>query len=301
MGNISTEHRPGGARFAFDPAIESRRVQDPPAGAARGWAGSSPMPGTQASGAPSISFSPVNSGVSRQAFSYDSFASSDSMPANDFSSFGGGDSVRAGLKAGKDTGDVFAGFFQGRNGNCATVSAIKAMMERYGKKETDLFKDVKETKNGYHITLKDGSEVNLTRQEMEAAERHAGFKGNDPVMKKTAVLAYATSAKKAQEANHENSKYDFSKALDSLGNGEHTKDAFIRLGMKDHIRQGAVSDLQNGRLGIIEKDVAGPGTAHSMVVVGGVEDHWGSKGGRVQRGTMTGNGVVFKENVILLT
>lgn len=30
MGNISTEHRPGGARFAFDPAIESRRVQDPP-------------------------------------------------------------------------------------------------------------------------------------------------------------------------------------------------------------------------------------------------------------------------------
>ncbi|CAM3070363.1 hypothetical protein SAMN04490207_5445 [Pseudomonas gessardii] len=302
MGSISTEHHPGGAHFAFDPVIEPRRAQEHPAGAARGRAGSSPMPGTQAFGAPGINFSPVNSGGARQAFSYDSFASSDSfIPRNNFSSFAGTGLVRAGVKAGKDTGDVFAGFSQGKNGNCATVSAIKAMIQRYGKKETDLFKEVKETQDGYHITLKDGSEVSLTRQELEEAGRHAGFNGNDPEMKKTAILAYAVSGKKAQEADHEGSKFNFSKALDSLENGEYTKDAFIRLGMKDHIRQGTVNDLENGQLGIIEKDVAGPGTAHSMVVIGGVEEHWGNRGGRVEGGTMSGNGREVPENVILLT
>ncbi len=296
MGSISTEYRSGGARFGFDPVVESRRVQDPSAGSVRVGGGSNSMSGAQVSGTPSVNFAPGNSGGSRQAFSYDSFGSS-----NSFSSFDGAAEARAGLNAGKDSGDVFAGFFQGQNGNCSTVSAIKAMMQRYGKKETDIFKDVKETQNGYHITMKDGSEVDLTKQEMQEAERHAGFQGNDPEMKKTAIMAYAASAKKAEEANHENSQGSFSKALDSLNNGELTKDAFIRLGMKDHIRQGTVSDLENGQLGIIEKDVAGPGTAHSMVVVGGVEERWGNKGGRVKRGSMSGGGGNIPENVIILT
>lgn len=279
MENVSTEHRPGGTRFAFDPVVESRRMQDPSAGVARGWAGSSPMSGAQAPGMPSINFSSGNSGVSGPAFSYGSYASN-----NSFSSFDRAAEDRDELNAGKDSGDVFAGFSQGKNGNCSTVSAIKAMIQRYGKKQTDIFKDVKETQDGLHITLKDGSEVSLTRQEIEEADRHSGFKGNDPEMKRTAIIAYAVSAKKAQEANHENSQGDFSKALDSLDNGEATQDAFIRLGMKDHIRKGTVSDLENGQLGIIEKDVAGPGTAHSMVVIGGIEEHWGSKGGRVEGG-----------------
>ena len=295
MGNVSSGYGPQGARFAFDSSVEQRRIDDPLAG--RGQAGSRPVFGAHGPRPPGMNFVSGNPRASSQPFNYGAYPSGGNS-ALAHNNFFPSNSATPGRK----TADIFGGFFQSENGNCATISAIKASMQRFGQKPTDIFKDVKKTANGYHVTMRDGKTVVLTRQELQQATQHAGLKGSDPAMIKDASFIYAVSAKRAQNENHEGSGHSYAKALDSLKNGEYTKDVFVRLGLKDHVRQGTLRDLQSGMVGTIDKDVGGAGTAHSMAVIGGMEERWGKVGQRATAGKISdGRGHEWKENVLVLT
>ncbi len=113
--------------------------------------------------------------------------------------------------------NLFSSFGQGKEGNCASVGVIKAAMDKYG---GNVFNQVNQTGDGgYAIKMKDGKSVNLTAQEMQVAKQKANLKGNGGKEQEYATLCYAAMAKRAQMDGHEGAR-DFSKACDSLNNGE---------------------------------------------------------------------------------
>lgn len=73
--------------------------------------------------------------------------------------------------------DIWAGFYQGVEGNCVTVSAIKAAMMKYGQNPLGIYKRVTETSEGFTITMRDACTVTLTHAELEMARAAANFKG----------------------------------------------------------------------------------------------------------------------------
>lgn len=183
---------------------------------------------------------------------------------------------------GKKPENVWSGFSQGSEGNCVTVSAIKAAMMRFGQKPTDIYQDVKETGNGYDVTMRDGFQLHLSKGELQQAAREARFKDDDPSMMTDANFMYGVSAKRAQMENNDGSAgRSYSAALNSLNDGEVSREGLQRLGLKNYIRQGTQADLANGVLGTLERD------AHSMAVIGGREEVYGTRGGYPKPGIVT--------------
>lgn len=184
--------------------------------------------------------------------------------------------------------DIWGGFTQGENGDCLTISGIKAAMMRFGQKPADVFKEVKEAGDGYDVTMRDGMKVHLSKDELEQATANSKIKGDDPEMMKDANFMYAVSAKRAQMENNDGTAaQSFAKALETLKDGEDGNEGLMRLGLKDHIKQGSVSDLQNGAIGIVNREVTNPKGetgGHSMVVVNGIEELWGTRNGLVTHG-----------------
>lgn len=186
---------------------------------------------------------------------------------------------------GKKPDNIWSGFSQGPDGNCVTVAAIKGAMMKFGQKPTDVFKEVSETPEGYHVKMRDGFELDLTRGELRHAAAYAQFKGDNPGMLTDANFMYAASAKRAQmQGNGHDDKYpeaakqSFAHAMQSLNNGEMGWEALDRLGLKDHYRQSSSSELTSGKLGVV--DYGG----HSMAVIGGRIELWGERGGMPQDG-----------------
>jgi len=185
---------------------------------------------------------------------------------------------------GKKPDNIWSGFSQGPDGNCVTVSAIKGAMMKFGQKPTDVFKEVKETGEGYHVKMRDGFELTLSKGELRQAAAYAQFKGDNPGMITDANFMYAASAKRAQiegnghDDNANAAKQSFAHAMQSLNNGEMGWEALDRLGLKDHYRQSSSSELASGKLGVV--DYGG----HSMAVIGGRIELWGGRGGRPQEG-----------------
>ena len=185
---------------------------------------------------------------------------------------------------GKKPDNIWSGFSQGPDGNCVTVAAIKGAMMKFGQKPTDVFKEVSETPEGYHVKMRDGFELDLTRGELRHAAAYAQFKGDNPSMLTDANFMYAASAKRAQmegnghDDNPNAAKQSFAHAMQSLNNGEMGWEALDRLGLKDHYRQSSSSELASGKLGVV--DYGG----HSMAVIGGRIELWGGRGGRPQDG-----------------
>ncbi|MGY2684379.1 hypothetical protein ACVWVZ_003713 [Pseudomonas tolaasii] len=186
--------------------------------------------------------------------------------------------------SGREPGNIWSGFKQGPDGNCVTVSAIKAAMMQFGQKPTDVFKEVKQAGDGYDVTMKDGFELHLSRDELKQAARYAEFQGTDPAMMTDANFMYAVSAKRAQMAgngfddNPNAAKQSFAHAMQSLNNGEMGWEALDRLGLKGLYRQSSSSELASGKLGVV--DYGG----HSMAVMGGRVELWGARGGAPQQG-----------------
>ena len=175
---------------------------------------------------------------------------------------------------GKQPANIWSGFSQGPDGNCITVSAIKAAMMAAGQKPTDIFKDVSETANGFNVTMRDGFSLHLTKDELRVAAREARFKGDDPKMMTDANFLYAASAKRAQmEGNDGRRNMTFQQAAQSLNDGEHADEGLQRLGLKNYVRRTSAAELASGQLGVINRD------AHSMAVIDGREERWGKRGG----------------------
>lgn len=71
--------------------------------------------------------------------------------------------------------DIWGGFRQGPDGNCVTVSAIKAAMHKFGQSPTDIYKRVNETARGYEVTMRDGFNLTLSKPELAQASEAANF------------------------------------------------------------------------------------------------------------------------------
>lgn len=185
--------------------------------------------------------------------------------------------------AGKKPKNIWSGFSQGQEGNCGTVSAIKASMMHFGQKPTDIYKEVKEAGNGYDVTMRDGYKLHLSRDELKQAARGANFKGDDPEMMTDANFMFAVSAKRAQEENNDGRVgMSYGQAIDSLNDGEWSKEAFDRLGLKNHVKQVSLSDLARGAVGTADTNI------HSVAVVNGRKELWGGRGGYPTEGIAFG-------------
>lgn len=183
---------------------------------------------------------------------------------------------------GKKPDNIWSGFSQGPDGNCVTVSAIKAAMMQFGQKPTDVFKDVKETSSGYDVTMRDGFKLSLTKDEVRQAATHARFKGDDPAMMTDANFMYAASAKRAQMENNDGTAgRSFQAAMNSLNDGEYSREGLDRLGLKGHYRPATDSDLRSSKVGTVEYG------GHSMAVINGRIELWGQRGGVPQSGIAT--------------
>lgn len=185
---------------------------------------------------------------------------------------------------GKKPDNIWSGFSQGPDGNCVTVSAIKGAMMKFGQKPTDVFSEVKETENGYHVKMRDGFELDLSKDELKYAAAYAQFKGDNPSMMTDANFMFAASAKRAQmegnglDDNPNTARRSFGHAMQSLNNGEMPHEALDRLGLKNHYRQSSSGELARGVLGVVAYN------RHSMAVIGGRVELWGGRGGAPQPG-----------------
>ncbi|UII70301.1 hypothetical protein LVW35_21930 [Pseudomonas sp. HN11] len=183
---------------------------------------------------------------------------------------------------GQKPDNIWSGFSQGPDGNCITVSAIKAAMMHFGQKPTDVFKEVKETSNGYEVTMRDGFKLSLTKDELRQAATHARFRGDDPTMMTYANFMYAASAKRAQMENNDGTAgRSFQAAMNSLNNGEFAREGLDRLGLRGHYRPATDADLRRSKVGTVEYG------GHSMAVINGRIELWGRRGGVPRSGIAT--------------
>ena len=178
--------------------------------------------------------------------------------------------------------DIWGGFRQGPDGNCVTVSAIKAAMHRFGQSPTDIYKEVTKIAGGYRVVMRDNYPLTLTDLELKQGARGAQFIGPDKEMLKDAQFLFAVSAKRAQmENNDRTAGRNYNAAISSLNNGEDETgpgEGFKRLGLTKHMKRVSVGELARGQVGMCNR------TGHSVAVIDGREELWGRKGGAPRRG-----------------
>ncbi|MEX5541424.1 hypothetical protein [Pseudomonas poae] len=182
---------------------------------------------------------------------------------------------------GNQPGNIWSGFSQGRDGNCVTVSAIKAAMMRFGQKPADIFREVSLEGDGYKVVMRDGRWFHLSKAELAHAARRSDFKGTDPAMLADAHFLYAASAKRAQLENNDGYAWSsFDDALTSLNDGEGAAEGLERLGLRYHIQLTSVHHLARGQLGVVTHGVLinGKVEGHSLAVINGREEVWGRQG-----------------------
>ncbi|WP_300626967.1 hypothetical protein, partial [Pseudomonas sp.] len=243
----------------------------------------SPSPSPLPSPSPSPSPSPQYRGFQGQTVNPSNYGSAESMSNRPFTEGARyvdykPDKSNPGKKPGmgKEAGNIWSGFSQGPDGNCVTVSAIKAAMMKFGQKPTDIFRDVRAAGDGYDVQMRDGFQLHLSKGELQMAAQQARFKGDDPAMMTDANFLYAASAKRAQMENNDNrAAASFLTATQTLNDGEWSTEALDRLGLKGLYRRTSSAELAGGKVvGVVDD-----GT-HSMAVIGGRLELWGQRAGR---------------------
>lgn len=183
---------------------------------------------------------------------------------------------------GEKANDIFGGFRQGPDGNCVTVSAIKAAMHRFGQSPTDIYQKVTKTAEGYRVLMRDNFTLDLTDDELKQGARGSRFVGYDKELLKDAQFLYAVSAKRAQMENNDGTASgSFYAAMRSLNDKEDefgAGEGFLRLGLSKHMRTVHVRDLARGQVGMSNR------AGHSVAVIDGYEELWGKRGKSPRRG-----------------
>ncbi|MPR02649.1 hypothetical protein F0169_11570 [Pseudomonas sp. MAFF 212408] len=168
--------------------------------------------------------------------------------------------------------DIWSGFYQGLEGNCVTVSAIKAAMTKFGQNPEGVYKQVTATADGYHVMMRDGFSLHLTHAELRLAKGASHFYGSDQGLLDNANFLFAVSAKRAQTENNDfRGSESFEVAMETLNDGEYPGEALRRLGLHAYVRDSDVHELLNGAIGTVA------GFGHSMAVIDGVLDYYGEK------------------------
>ncbi|MGF6097715.1 hypothetical protein [Pseudomonas sp. 18175] len=178
--------------------------------------------------------------------------------------------------------NIWSGFRQGPDGNCVTVSAIKAAMYKFGQSPTDIFKEVQRLDSSYRVTMRDDYVLTLTDRELAVGARGSKFIGPDAGMLKDAQFLFAVSAKRAHMENNDGSAgRSYEAGVRSLNDGEDERgpgEGFLRLGLRKHMRSVNVRELAKGQLGMCNR------TGHSVAVINGREELWGKQGSAPTRG-----------------
>jgi hypothetical protein len=170
--------------------------------------------------------------------------------------------------------EITTGFVQGQEGNCATVSGIKAAMMKFGADPKDIYRSVEKTGDGYDVVQEDGTKLTLSNAELDEAKLAANFNGNDPELIKNATFMFAVSAKRAQ-MDHNDGAQTFTGGLNSLNNGDWSMAGFKRLGLAEFVRPATIGELASGmEVGTVDR------RGHAVAVMDGREELWGSEGGR---------------------
>ncbi len=167
---------------------------------------------------------------------------------------------------------IWSGFYQGVEGNCVTVSAIKAAITRFGQDPQGIYRQIQVTPDGFDVVMRDSFRVHLTHEELRQATAVSGFCGNDPQLLGCANFLFAVSAKRAQrEDNDFRARQSYEVALQTLNDGEAPGEALRRLGLYGYIRESSVEELARGAVGTLAN------SHHSVAVIDGALDDYGQK------------------------
>ncbi|WP_410018355.1 hypothetical protein [Pseudomonas sp. 16FHM2] len=168
--------------------------------------------------------------------------------------------------------NLFSGFYQGVQGNCVTVSAIKAAMMRFGQNPEGIYRQVSKTASGYEVVMRDSFKLTVTDEELKKAKAGSHFFGSDPGLLADANFMYAVSAKRAQIENNDfRANRSFELAMETLNDGEYPGEAFDRLGLFAYVRNSSAKELASGAIGTVANG------EHSMAVIDGALDRYGVK------------------------
>ena len=168
--------------------------------------------------------------------------------------------------------DIWSGFYQGVEGNCVTVSAIKAAMIRFGQDPRAIYKQVQITPTGFDVVMRDAFRLQLTHEEVRQAAAESNFHGNNRQLLNAAHFLYAVSAKRAQIENNDfRARQSYTTALQTLNDGEYPGEALRRLGLFGYVRESTVAELANGAIGTLADNW------HSVAVIDGALDFYGKK------------------------
>ncbi|KAA8559374.1 hypothetical protein FX985_05747 [Pseudomonas extremaustralis] len=169
-------------------------------------------------------------------------------------------------------GQIWEGFYQGAEGNCVTVSAIKAALMRFGQDTQGIYKHIHLTPDGFDVTMRDSFRLQLSHDEVSQATQASNFRGAHPQLLSYANFLYAVSAKRAQlENNDSRAGQGYAVALETLNDGETPGEALRRLGLFGYMRESTVEELANGAIGTLADRF------HSVAVVNGAVDYYGQK------------------------
>lgn len=179
------------------------------------------------------------------------------------------DGVESQVAEGIRHADIWSGFYQGVEGNCVTVSAIKAAITRFPE---GIYTSIVRTPGGCEVTMRDGFRLRLSHAELRQATAASNFAGSNPVLLDYANFLYACSAKRAQMENNDfRAEQGFAVALETLNDGEYPGEALQRLGLFGYIRNSTTEELAGGAIGTLADGW------HSVAVVGGALDLYGQK------------------------
>lgn len=201
--------------------------------------------------------------------------SGNGMSNNPFSVPAGGDALgsrSSGSRSNADysAGDIYRGFYQGQEGNCVSVGAIKAAMVAFGPDQ--VFQNVQRTANGVDVTMRDGQRVQLTNSELALARQHGNFRGTDSNLINNATVMYAAMAKRAQmEGNDGLGRMNYVQALNSLNNGENYLEGPHWLGLDGYVQRIDPSQMNNYAASV------GASNSHVVFNSGGVIDSYGNR------------------------
>ena len=167
--------------------------------------------------------------------------------------------------------NIWSGFYQGVEGNCVTVSAIKAAMMRFGQNPQGIYKKISATADGYEVVMRDGYKLTVTHDELKKAQKGSHFFGEDKGLLHDAIFMFAVSAKRAQMENHEfRAEASFEAAMGTLNDRETPGEALRRLGLYAFTRSSTAEELASGVAGTLANH------GHSVGVFDGIIDFYGS-------------------------
>ncbi|MDQ7824334.1 MAG: hypothetical protein RDV48_16145 [Candidatus Eremiobacteraeota bacterium] len=130
-------------------------------------------------------------------------------------------------------------FGQGKEGNCASIATIKAGIDVFG---DEVFKRQEgDREKGFDLTLRDGSQVALSRDEYETALKNSYFQGKNGDTEDYANLCYAAMAKRKMDIENtgksDGKKITYQQACDLLNDGIDTFDAPRYLGLQNNVKK----------------------------------------------------------------